>query len=209
MEELDLKDLFRFYKARLAWIIIAVLACVAIGNLYRIVTRTPMYKSEATVLLVGANTVSVNELPEIVKSRSVLDAVISNLNLSYSYATLKRNVSATPVTNTKMIKISVSDKNPKLAAKIANETAEVFVKETKEIYKLSNIQIPSKAVESAKPYNLSFMKDNIMFVGIAIVLACGIIFVIYYFDTSVKSSSELENKLGFTIIGVVPKVNKE
>ncbi len=209
MEELDLKDLFQFYKARVSWIIIAVLACIAMGNLYRIFTRTPMYKSEATVLLITGNSISVDELSEMAKSRSVMDTVIRNLDLKYSYGTLKRNVSVSFLEKTKLIKISASDKDSKTAANIANETADVFIAKIKDVYKLSNVQVVDKAVESSKPYNLSFQKDNILFIGIGLLLSCGIVFLTYYFDTSVKSVDEIENKLGLTIIGTVPKVSKE
>ena len=40
-------------------------------------------------------------------------------------------------------------------------------------------------------------------------LSCGLIFIGFYFDTSIKTSEEIENKLGLNVIGIVPKVTKE
>ena len=41
-----------------------------------------------------------------------------------------------------------------------------------------------------------------------LVLSCGLIFIVFYFDTSIKTSEEIENKLGLTVLGVVPKVER-
>ena len=43
----------------------------------------------------------------------------------------------------------------------------------------------------------------------AIVLSCGVIFICFYFDTTIKTGEDIENKLGLTVIGIVPKVGKE
>ena len=39
---------------------------------------------------------------------------------------------------------------------------------------------------------------------VSFVLACGIIFVMFYFDTTIKSSEEVEEKIGLPVLGVVP-----
>ncbi|MBQ9019165.1 MAG: hypothetical protein IJ097_02485 [Bacilli bacterium] len=219
MEEIDLKELFNYYKGKIAWMIIIVLTITILGNTYRLITRKPLYRSDTSIVLVSANEngSSLNELQvnknlvstysEIIRSRKVLDPVISNLELDYSYNKLKSNISVAAVGDTQIIRITVSDEKPKLAAKIADEIADVFSKEVKEIYKLNNVAVVDKAVEAAKPYNINYIKDNIIFLGAGIILAFGIIFVIYYFDTSIKTSEEIENKLGLTVIGMVPKMD--
>ena len=44
---------------------------------------------------------------------------------------------------------------------------------------------------------------------VGLVISCGVIFIRFYFDTSIKTSEEIENKLGLTVLGIVPKVEKE
>ena len=44
---------------------------------------------------------------------------------------------------------------------------------------------------------------------IGVVLSFGVVFVMYYFDTTIKSSEIVEEKLGLTVIGIVPKESKE
>ena len=222
MEEIDLKELFDYFKSKLVWIIVTVILAIGIGNVYTILTRVPMYKSSTTIVLVSENTNEsynntelqmnknlVGTYSEIIKSRKVIEPVISNLGLSYSYEKLRGKVSVDSVTNTEIIRVAVSDDDPQTATRIANEIASVFTTEIQKIYKLNNVSIVDKAVDSVKPYNVHYIKDIVIYTAIGLVLSCGIIFIKFYFDTTIKTSEEIENKLGLTVLGIVPKVEKE
>lgn len=221
MEEINLKELFDYFKSKIKWVMITVFAFMIIGNIYTIATRVPMYKSDTTIVLVSENDkeYNTNELQlnknlvgtysEIIKSRKVLEPVIENLRLKYTYAELKSNVTVTSVANTEIIRITVNDKKAEKATRIANEIAEVFTKEVQKIYKLNNVSVVDKAVKNIKPYNVNYVKDNIIYIALGLIISCGIIFIKFYFDTTIKTSEEIENKLGLTILGVVPKVERE
>ena len=221
MEEINLKELFDYFKSKLKWVMITVFAFMIIGNIYTIATRVPMYKSDTTIVLVSENDkeYNTNELQlnknlvgtysEIIKSRKVLEPVIENLRLKYTYAELKTNVTVTSVANTEIIRITVNDKKAEKATRIANEIAEVFTKEVQKIYKLNNVSVVDKAVKNIKPYNVNYVKDNIIYIALGLIISCGIIFIKFYFDTTIKTSEEIENKLGLTVLGVVPKVERE
>lgn len=221
MEEIDLKELFVYFKSKLVWIIISVIVLIAVGNVYTILTRVPMYRSDTTIVLVSEDKegYSTSELQlnknlvgtytEIIKSRKVLEPTIKHLGLKYTYQKLKGNVTVSAVPNTEIIKVSVSDADFETAKRIANEIANVFTAEIQKIYKLNNVSIVDKAVNSTKPYNVNYVKDNLIYIAIGLVLSCGIIFIKFYFDTTIKTSEEIENKLGLTVIGIVPKVERE
>ena len=222
MEEIDLKEMFDYFKGKVIWILMALIVAVLVGNTYTFLRRVPMYKSNTTIVLVsehqneGYNTSElqlnknlVSTYSEIIKSRKVLEPVINNLNLDYSYGTLKSHVSVTSVTNTEIIKVVVADKDPEIATKIADEIANVFTEEIQKIYKINNVSIVDTAVADTKPYNVSFVKDNAIYMALALVLSCGIIFICFYFDTTIKTGEDIENKLGLTVIGTVPRVGKD
>ncbi len=222
MEEIDLKEMFDYFKGKVVWILIALIVAVLVGNTYTFLRRVPMYKSNTTIVLVsehqneGYNTSElqlnknlVSTYSEIIKSRKVLEPVLSNLNLDYTYGTLKSHVSVTSVTNTEIIKVVVADKDPEVATKIADEIANVFTEEIQKIYKINNVSIVDTAVADTKPYNVSFVKDNAIYMALALVLSCGIIFICFYFDTTIKTGEDIENKLGLTVIGTVPRVGKD
>lgn len=223
MEEIDLKEVLNYFKSKIIWIILAIILVAGLGNGYKAFTRKPLYNSDTSIILVSNNTnqnvANLSELQanknlvstysEIIKSRKVLEPVIENLFLDYSYNTLKSNVGVAAIGDTQLIKISVSDKDPYQAKQIADEIAEVFIKEVKAIYKLDNVKVVDRAVQANKPYNINYVKDNLIFIVIGLVISSGIIFIIYYFDTTIKTSEEIESKLGLTVMGTVPNVHNK
>ena len=221
MEEIDLMELFEYFKSKILWIIAVVILAIGVGNVVTVLTRVPMYNSNTTIVLVSENSTTYNTTEqqlnknlvstyaEIIKSRKVLNKVIDNLGLNCSYAKLKSNITVEAVTNTEIIRVIVSDSNPQVAAEISNEIAEVFMSEVQKIYKLNNVSVIDEAEVNKTPYNINYLKDNLIYVLVALVVSCGVIFIIYYFDTSIKTSEEIENKLGLTVVGIVPKVEKE
>ena len=105
--------------------------------------------------------------------------------------------------------LSASDADKTLAADITDEVVKVFSEEVKSIYKLQNVSVVDVAEEASTPYNINVFKDLAIYTTVGIVLAIGIIFLMYYFDTTIKSADEIEERLGLPIFGVVPKVKRK
>ena len=223
MEEIDLKDLFDYFRGRISWIIIAIALAVGIGNIYTIFIRVPMYKSSTSLVLTSEtgdnNTYNNSDLQlnknlvgtysEIIKSKTIMNEVISNLDLDYTPTQLQSHITVSSVNNAELIRITVVDASSKLAAQISDETADVFVKEINRFYKLNNVTVLDRAEVAKSAYNVNYLKDNALFILIGLVISCGVIFIFFYFDTTIKTSEEIEKKLGMTVIGIVPKVGKE
>ena len=84
-----------------------------------------------------------------------------------------------------------------------------YLKEIVNIYNLENVSIIDKAELANGPYNVNYVKDSIIYIALGLVLSCGVIFVIYYFDNSIKSVEQIEKHLGIPVIGTVPTVGKK
>ena len=222
MEEINLKELWMYFKSKIGLIILLVFLVITIGNAFTIFTRVPMYQSTTTIVLVSeksGSAVSQTDLnlnrnligtySEIVKSRKVLNKVIDNLGINESVATLSANVEVSSVTNTDIIKITVNNPNSEDAKNIADEVAEVFMAEIKDLYSLNNISVLDKAQSSYAPFNVDYVKDNVIYLAIGLVIGLGITFVMFYFDTTIKTNTEIEDKLGLTVLGIVPREEKE
>ena len=217
MEEINLLEVFQYFKSKLVWILATILLVIIAGNSYYALTREPLYKSSTTIVLVNNSETTytqteltmnknlVSTYSEIIRSRNVLGQVIKNLELDVDYTSLSESVSVSAVADTEIIKVNVSNEDPKLARDIANEIANVFMKEIKDIYNLENVSVVDKAIMSERPYNMTYTKDNVIFFAIGLVLSCGIIFMVYYFDTTIKSTDVIEEKLGLSVLGVVPE----
>ncbi|MBP5656275.1 hypothetical protein J6X15_01680, partial [Candidatus Saccharibacteria bacterium] len=155
MEEIDLKDFLGYLKKFIPTIIIVAILAVGATLIYDTQIKTPLYSTYTKVLLMqdGAsdnssatlNDVSANQklaatYSEFVKSRLVLQQVIDKLHLNYTADELAKNVSVTNVTDTQVLKITVTDPSAENAQKIADTTTTVFAKEITDITGIDNVK---------------------------------------------------------------------
>lgn len=219
MDDINLREVFSYFLTKLKYILIFVLIVIVLGNVITLITRKPMYHSNTTLVLVSgksdSNTLTTSDIQlsknlvstysEIIKSRKILSQVIKNLDLDYTVDELAERIQVTSVENTEIIKIEVSDESNKKAVKITDEIANVFSKEIQEIYNLKNVSVVDKAVLEEEPYNINYVKENIIYLLLGVVSSGVVVFMLYCFDTSIKSADTVEEKLGLTVLGIVPK----
>ena len=219
MEEIDLKELFAFVKSKIGLLVAITAGVCILGCVYGLFLQTPMYQSYTTVILssnegtINQQDLSlyknlVNTYAEIVKSRRVLDQVIDELDLDLTYEELHRKISVSAVNNTEIIKITVNDADGIKAKNIANITANYFAKEIVDLYNMNNVDILDEAIEADKPYNINIVKQVIIYFMLGFVLAAGILFIIYYFDRTVKSIEQVEQKIKLPILGGVQEYQR-
>lgn len=221
MEEINLKELWHYFMSKIYITVLIIIICILLGNLYLFCFQKPLYRSTTSLVLVNEErsssgitqndiTLNNNLVPtysEIIKSRKVLSQVVRNLGLNESVENLSTCINVSSVTNTQIIRVDVSRESNVEAKEIANELASVFATEiSTKYYKIQNISVLDKAQLAAKPYNISIVKQNAIYVILGIVLGMGIVFVIFYFDTSIKDAKMIEEKLDLTVLGIVPKV---
>lgn len=139
----------------------------------------------------------------IIESKKVLNKVISNLGLKMSEDTLRSMLTVTEE-NTAMLGVSVSSESPDLAERITNEIAEVFVEESEEIFNITNVNIIDRAERPTGPYNVNHPKDIVIFTLLGVFVSCGLIFLIYILDTTIKEEEDIETEIGLPVLGVIP-----
>ncbi len=220
MEEIDLKELLDYVKGKFLLLIVITVAVCLLGSIYGLFIQKPMYNSYTTVILSGNETGSITQsditlnknlvdtYAEIVKSRRVLDQVIEELKLDISYENLSNKISVTAVNNTEIIKISVNDENGITAKNIANVTANYFINEIEGLYNIDNVNILDEAIEEENPYNINVAKQIIIYFIIGFVLGAGIIFIIYYFDRTIKTVEQIESKIKLPILRSIEEITK-
>ena len=233
MEELDLRELFNMFWSKKIEIVIITLIFVIIGGVYSYMFTTPKYKSSTSLVLATLNDTTIGKTTtaasgdaitqteltlnsnlvstysELVKSKSVLREVISNLNLNdINEDQLKKNVSVTAVKDTELIEISVSSTNSTYPSKIANEIAKVFTAKVAEIYNINNVHVVDKAEVSKTPYNINHIKDIIIFAFIGVVIAAAKILLMNMLDNTVKTEQDIEHATGMMVLAQIPKINE-
>lgn len=217
MEEIDIGQMLGYFKSKIIYILFAMSIAFCLASIYVNRFRVPEYTSYTTILLNKTNeSESINSADltlgkslvstygEIIKSKKVLREVIDNLALDLDYSSLASKVSVSSVTDTSIIKISVTDEDSEAAAHIANKIAEVFSQDIVEIYNIENISIIDVAEVSTSPSSTSSIK----IIGLSIIagafIAIAVVFILFYFDTTIKNEEDIERITGLPVIGVVP-----
>lgn len=218
MEELDLRQLFNMFWSRKVPIILIVLIFISIGIIYTIGFTAPKYTSYTTLVLASSNNntntitstdISVNSklvatYSELIKTKNVIRKVVSNLGINISEEEIRNNIAVTSVSNTELIKISVTNSNANTAAKVANEVARVFGEKVKEIYNINNVQIVDEAEVSSVASNINHKKDIIMFASIGIVIAIIYVVVANMLDTTIKTAEDVEEAFKVPVLASIP-----
>lgn len=218
-EEIDIKRIIEIIFSKKLIIALIILLSITLGYVYSYYYKKPEYKSSVTILLVAdenktdksltqtdvnLNNGLISTYSSIAKSSSILQKTIQNLNLDIPVSKLEQNVEAKQIDNTQFLEISVKNESPERAKNIANELAEVFTEQIKEIYNLQNISIVDKAETEENPCNINHMKDMIIFGFAGIVLSIIIVMIIYMFDDTVKDQKDIEKNIKLRIIGTLP-----
>lgn len=220
MNDLDIKDFFRYLLKRVKLALFLFITVVLAGNAYMLWLQKPEYQSYATVVLssdddskqqitqteVTLNRNLVESYTQVVKSRKVLDQVNNKLVYGYSYDALAGKISVSSLKNTEIIKITATDGEPSRAKEIANKTAEVFIAEVKDLYNVNNVNILDYAIENATPSNVKPLKQELIYVAAGLAFSVAVIFIIFCLDRSVKTSEQVEQYTKLPVLGKIRRI---
>lgn len=226
MEELDLKELLMLFWNKKVKILLIVAIFMLIGIIYTIGFVTPVYTSSTTLLLATSgnsadktNTITTTDITlnsklvstysTLIKSKSVLRPVISNLSIDLSEAELEKSITVSQEKDTEIIRISVTNADATTAAKVANEVEKVFSQRVSEIYKINNVQVVDEAEVSTSPSNINHTKDIIIFAFVGVVVAVMYVLIANMLDTTIKSAEEVEKEFKVPVLASIPLYNFE
>lgn len=222
MEELDLRDLLTTLRKRWWAIVIITIIFTAVAAWYSIYYLVPIYSSD-TSLYVGKdietdNAVAYNDIilgdrlvsdyRELVKSRRVTGMTIQELGLiDTTSKSLAEMITVQAKSDTRIIEITVLDKDPETARDIADKVAEIFTEQVVEIMEVQNVQVIDKAIVNLTPVKPNVNMNILIAFILGIMVGTGLIFVIEYIDNSIKSPEDIKKYLELPILGVIPKFN--
>lgn len=215
MEEISFKEIFSILRRRLWLIILLLILFMLASGLVSYYVIDKKYEASTTLMIMTTDEIEYNEIllnqklasiySELIKTRAVANKVIENLKLRISYEQYKSKVKVNFVEDAGLIRIQVSDKNPKLAADIANEIALVFIEDVKRVMRVENIQVIDEAQVPTKPVSPKPVL-NISIAGIlGFMIGVFISFLKEYLDNTIKSYEDVEKYLELQVLGAIPK----
>lgn len=216
--EIDLSEIFAMLLRKWVIIVGVTVAAGVLAFAYFYFIVTPKYTSNARIMVINrqsndtitntdltSSTTLSNDYVEIVKSRSVLEQVIADLDLNYSVATLKSKVSASVVTNTRMISINVTDPDPILAKKITDSISNVTSNRICEVMNIENmVSIVDEGSLPSSPSSPAITRNTLIAALLGFVLAAVVVIIVGVMDDRIKTQEDVERHLGVSVLGSIP-----
>lgn len=221
--EIDLGKIFYKMRNKFIYIIIFTIVAAIVSGLIthfcvkpRYSATTKMYVYSNTDRISTDSTITSTELTAsqdlvntyiyILKSDTVLEAVIKDLDLNISPSALRGGISAQQADKTVAFEVTVTATGPKTAARIANSIAKIAPKEIVRVVKAGGVEIIDYAKVPTKPSspNLSL---NITIAALAALFISFVAFFLYeLFDTTITSERDIIGEFDIPILGTVPNL---
>lgn len=220
--EIDLKELFFELVNNWVMIVISTLLVALIAFCISKFIMVPQYTSTAQLYVftkstsitsladLQTSTNLTNDYKVVVTGRPVLEQVIENLGLEdETYGSLADRVAVNNPSNSRIIEITVTDPNPELAKKIADEIADVggaFISEKMDQDPPSVIQYGYVAQAPVSP---NVMMNTVLGAAIGAFLAMAIVIITYLLNDTIMTAEDIERKLGMHVLGSLPLEDAE
>ena len=141
---------------------------------------------------------------ELIQSRFVLEEVVQGMGLNLTYEQMKGKVSVTTPTDTRILAITVKDKDPVMAMKIANAIREAPAVHIMNVMDIQAVNVAETANMPMKKASPSALKNTFVggILGIFIIII--IVMVRYMMDDTVKTPEDVEKYLQLSTLAVIP-----
>ncbi len=220
--EIDLLEVLSVLLQK-AWIIIlTTLLGALIAGLYTYFLITPLYQSTTSFYVVsrqseGAYTSSdltaanqlTNDYAEIIKSRTVAETVIDNLNLNITPTQLINKISVSTPSSARVVYIKVLDPSPEMAMKIANSVRRNASNRIAEVMSTESVNVIDTANLPTGKYSPSLSRNVAIGGLLAAVVTCAVILFFYITNDTIKTSDDVEKYLGLSTLGTIPAYQTE
>ena len=215
--EIDLIDLFYYLKKKIWAIVAAFLVFAILGAVFttffmqdEYTAKTRMYvlnRSSEAGISSGDYSVSsymVKDYEVLITGENVTREVIDRLHLDMSVSELVSKISVSAIDNTRVLQIVVVDNDAKRAAAIANCVREISSAQLKEIMDVDAVNLVYEAEVPGGKSGPSMTKNMIIAAALGVVLASGVLVVVYMLDDTIRTDEDVTRFLGLDTLGVIP-----
>ena len=141
---------------------------------------------------------------ELIQSRFVLEEVVQGMGMDLSYEEMKKKVSVTTPTDTRILAITVTDSDPVLAMQTANAIREVAAVHIMNVMDIQAVNVAETANMPMKKAGPSVLKNTLIGGVLGVFLMIAIVLVRFLMDDTVKTPEDVEKYLQLSTLAVIP-----
>ena len=228
MKEQNMMEIDVFQLLKILWkrkVLIALVAIVTgvVAFAYSSFIVKPEYTSTTRIYVVNRNqgdksgltnqdlqagSYLVKDYREIILSQDVLEKVATDLKLELPPKGLASKIKVTVPVDTRIVSISVTDRAPEEASRIANSLREVAAQKIISVTRVSDVTTLEEARPATSPSSPNIRRNTMVgFLAGAVVMVVTVLLV-EILDTRVKRPEDIEDVLQIALLGVVPNLDK-
>lgn len=149
---------------------------------------------------------------EVIKSKKLINKSINESKINslreveekIEYGSVIGNLTVNPITNTQIIELKYTSKNPQQSYNLIYSMTENLIAYSKQLYPTVNI----KVLEQVNVNSSNLISKKIMLMGMAVIggliASIGGVVMMMYFNNTFKSKEALEKELGLAVLGTIP-----
>ena len=216
--QLDIMLLLRRIWEKKVLIVLVTLLFTAASLAYSIFLVTPQYSSTTKVYVVNQKkddkaittqdvqlgSLLVKDYKEIILSNKVMEDSAEKSGTGITAKELAKKVSVEAPKDTRIISITVQDKDPQVASDLANTVKEVSADQIKEVTKIDDVTTLEEAKAATSPSSPNIPKNGILATALGFILAVAGVVLFELLDDRVKRAEDIEETMGLVLLGVVP-----
>lgn len=227
----DILEVFVEIKDKCKNIVLIVLSFLLISSIYNIFFINKEYEANVKIFIGKQKFKNITETynneeinlyqrlittySEVIKSKKLINESIKGSKMNYlqdkykniNYDLLMENLTVNPIANTQIIEIKYKSLNPQQSYDLLYSITENLISYSKELYPNVNITILEQVHVNLKP----LMNKKLTIIGLGLILGLivgiGGIIGVMYLNNTYKNQKSLEEEIGLTVIGVIPKID--
>ena len=228
MKEQNMMEIDVFHLLKILWkrkLLIALVAFVTgiVAFAYSSFIVKPEFTSTTRIYVVNRNqgdkpgltnqdlqagSYLVKDYREIILSQDVLEKVATDLKLELPPKGLASKIKVTVPVDTRIVSISVTDRAPEEASRIANSLREVAAQKIISVTRVSDVTTLEEARPATSPSSPNIRRNTMVgFLAGAVVMVVTVLLV-ELLDTRVKRPDDIEDVMQIALLGVVPNLDK-
>lgn len=212
-------------------VVLIVLSFLLISSIYNIFFINKEYESNVKIFIGKQKFKNITETynneeinlyqrlittySEVIKSKKLINESIKDSKMNYlqdkyeniNYDLLMENLTVNPIANTQIIEIKYKSLNPQQSYDLLYSITENLISYSKELYPNVNITVLEQVHVNLKP----LMNKKLTIIGLGLILGLivgiGGIIGVMYLNNTYKNQKSLEEEIGLTVIGVIPKID--
>ena len=217
--QLDIMLLLRRIWEKKILIVLVTLLFTALSLAVSIFIVTPQYASTTKVYVVNQTkdekkaittqdvqlgSLLVKDYKEIILSNKVMEDSAEKSGTGLTAKELAKKVSVDAPKDTRIISITVQDKDPQVASDLANIVKEISADQIKEVTKIDDVTTLEEAKAATSPSSPNISRNAVLATVLGFILAVAGIVLFELLDDRVKRAEDIEETMGLVLLGVVP-----